>query len=317
MPFLTLQDGKNDLKALAIVKGGDYNNEFLYLNESDEKNPVKKHRNEINALEYIKDLKNYKPKEKMMMMNKLQKALYKDVGEDDLLENENVKSVYHKIKDDIERSSVINLPDDSNFNLIVSDDPKSRGVYYITGMSGSGKSYMAKTLAESYKKMYPEREIYLISKLDDDDTLDGMTIGKPKRLSIDSIIDDYPSLSEFEDCMVIFDDFESLELPKLKVIWNLINDLASQGRHSRTTLLVLLHKPSDYKNTRLLLTEATHFIIYPLSTSSHVLRYLLGNHLGLEKKDILAMKKMGRWVCISKNYPQYLISAHTAKILNQ
>ena len=119
MPFLTLQDGKNDLKALAIVKGGDYNNEFLYLNESDEKNPIKKHRNEINALEYIKDLKGYKPKEKMMMMNKLQKALYKDVGEDELLENENVKSVYHKIKDDIERSSVINLPDDSNFNLIV------------------------------------------------------------------------------------------------------------------------------------------------------------------------------------------------------
>ena len=60
MPFLTLQDGKNDLKALAIVKGGDYNNEFLYLNESDEKNPVKKHRNEINALEYIKDLKKMK-----------------------------------------------------------------------------------------------------------------------------------------------------------------------------------------------------------------------------------------------------------------
>ena len=240
MPFLTLQDGKNDLKALAIVKGGDYNNEFLYLNESDEKNPIKKHRNEINALEYIKDLKGYKPKEKMMMMNKLQKALYKDVGEDELLENENVKSVYHKIKDDIERSSVINLPDDSNFNLIVSDDPKSRGVYYITGMSGSGKSYMAKTLAESYKKMYPEREIYLVSKLDDDETLDNMTVGKPKRLSIDSIIDDYPSLSEFEDCMVIFDDFESLENSKLKVIWNLINDLASQGRHSRTTLLVLL-----------------------------------------------------------------------------
>jgi len=104
MPFLTLNDGKNNLKALAIVKGGDYNNEFLYLNESDEKNPVKKHRNEINALEYIKDLKgSMKPKEKMMMMNKLQKALYKDVGEDDLLENENVKSVYHKIKDDIER----------------------------------------------------------------------------------------------------------------------------------------------------------------------------------------------------------------------
>lgn len=317
MPYLTFDEGKKDLKALAIVKGGDYNNEILYLNESDEKNPIRKHKNEINPLEYIKEIKGLKPKEKVMMMSKLQRALNKDLDDNDILENENITSVYHKMRDDVQKSSVINLPEDSTFNLIVSSDPNARGVYYITGMSGSGKSYMAKTLAESYKKMFPEREIYLISKLDDDETLDGMKIGKPKRLSIESIIEDYPSINEFEDCMVIFDDFESLEPAKLKVIWNLINDIASQGRHTRTTLLTLLHKPSDYKNTRLLLTEATHFVIYPQSTSAHALRYLLGNQLGLEKKEILALKKLGRWVCISKNYPQYLISSHTAKILNQ
>jgi hypothetical protein len=165
--------------------------------------------------------------------------------------------------------------------------------------------------------MFPDRDIYLISKLDEDSTLDSMKIGKPKRLSIDSIIEDYPSINEFEDCFVIFDDFESLEMPKLKVIWNLINDLASQGRHTRTTMAVLLHKSTDYKNTRLLLCEATHFVVYPLSTSGHALRYLLGNHLGLDKEDILSAKKLGRWVCISKNYPQYMISAHTARILHQ
>jgi len=316
MPYFTF-DGKKDDKALAIVKGGKLNNEILFLDDSDDIKPSKQIKNEINPLEYIKDLKGLKPKEKILMVTKLQKAINKDIDEDDLLENDNVKSVYNKIKKDSETKKSIVLPEDSTFNLIVSPNPESRGVYYITGMSGSGKSYMAKTLAESYKKMFPEREIYLISKLDDDETLDNMKIGKPKRLSIESIIEDYPTIDEFNDCMVIFDDFESLETPKLKVIWNLINDLASQGRHTNTTMAVLLHKPTDYKNTRLLLTEATHFVIYPLSTSAHTLRHLLGNHLGLEKSDILSVKKLGRWVCISKNYPQYLISAHTAKLLNQ
>lgn len=316
MPSLTF-DGKKEDKALAIVKGGRLNNEILFLDENDEKSSSKKMKNDINPLDYIKEIKGLKPKEKILMMSKLQKAIDKDINEDDLLENDNIKSVYSRLKKDSESKSSITLPEDSTFNLIVSSNPESRGVYYITGMSGSGKSYMAKTLAESYKKMYPEREIYLISKLDDDDTLDGMKIGKPKRLSIDSIIQDYPTIDEFKDCFVIFDDFESLELPKLKVIWNLINDIASQGRHTRTTLAVLLHKPTDYKNTRLLLTEATHFVIYPLSTSAHALRHLLGNHLGLEKNEITSIKKLGRWVCISKNYPQFLISAHTAKILNQ
>ena len=316
MPSLSF-DGKKEDRALAIVKGGRLNNEILFLDENDEKSSSKKIKNDINPLEYIKEIKGLKPKEKILMMSKLQKAIDKDIKEDDLLENDNIKSVYNRLKKDTESKSSITLPEDSTFNLIVSSNPESRGVYYITGMSGSGKSYMAKTLAESYKKMYPEREIYLISKLDDDDTLDGMKIGKPKRLSIDSIIEDYPTIDEFKDCFVIFDDFESLELPKLKVIWNLINDIASQGRHTRTTLAVLLHKPTDYKNTRLLLTEATHFVIYPLSTSAHALRHLLGNHLGLEKNEITSIKKLGRWVCISKNYPQYLISAHTAKILNQ
>lgn len=316
MPSLSF-DGKKEDRALAIVKGGRLNNEILFLDENDEKSSSKKIKNDINPLNYIKEIKGLKPKEKILMMSKLQKAIDKDINEDDLLENDNIKSVYNRLKKDTESKSSITLPEDSTFNLIVSSNPEKRDVYYITGMSGSGKSYMAKTLAESYKKMYPEREIYLISKLDDDDTLDGMKIGKPKRLSIDSIIEDYPSIDEFKDCFVIFDDFESLELPKLKVIWNLINDIASQGRHTRTTLAVLLHKPTDYKNTRLLLTEATHFVIYPLSTSAHALRHLLGNHLGLEKSEITSIKKLGRWVCISKNYPQYLISAHTAKILNQ
>jgi hypothetical protein len=67
----------------------------------------------------------------------------------------------------------------------------------------------------------------------------------------------------------------------------------------------------------LLLNEATHFIVYPQATSAHALKALLGNHLGMEPEEVKKLRKMGRWVCLHKQFPQWLVSEHTAKMLNQ
>jgi hypothetical protein len=144
-----------------------------------------------------------------------------------------------------------------------------------------------------------------------------MKIGKPKRINVETLISDYPEINEFKDSMIIFDDYDTFEGQLGKVVQQLIDDLAIQGRHSNTTMLCLTHYITNYKKTRLLLNEATHFIVYPQATSFSALKYLLGTHIGLNKDEIQNLKKLGRWCCISKNYPQYLISAHTAKILHQ
>jgi ABC-type multidrug transport system ATPase subunit len=47
---------------------------------------------------------------------------------------------------------------------------ESRELVAIRGASGSGKSYIARGLAEKYKKMFPDRQVYLISKLLEDST---------------------------------------------------------------------------------------------------------------------------------------------------
>ncbi len=224
-----------------------------------------------------------------------------------------LKEIKNKDNDVIE----IILPDYSSFELLPNPDPNKREIFYIAGSAGSGKSYIAKSLAEYYKKIFPEREIYLVSKLKEDATLDSMTIGKPKRLNVDTFVDDYPDLKEFQDCLIIFDDYDTFE-PKInKVVQLLIDDIAIQGRHTNTSMICITHYLTNYKKTRLLLNEATHFIVYPLSTSSKALKYLLSSHLGLEKDDLSKLKKLGRWVCLSKNYPQYMISSQYAKILHQ
>jgi hypothetical protein len=226
------------------------------------------------------------------------------------------KQLYERILSDDTKATKIELPDNSTFSIVPSPDPKRREVFYIAGASGSGKSHIAKGIAELYKQLHPDREIYLISKLNEDSTLDSMT-PKPKRINVQTLIDDYPALEEFENCCIIFDDFDTFVGPAEKVVLKLIDDLATMGRHTNTTMLVLSHYLTNYKKTRLILNEATHIVIYPMATSFHALSYLLKTHVGMSKEECKDLKKLGRWCCVFKNFPQYLLSAHTARILNQ
>jgi hypothetical protein len=200
-----------------------------------------------------------------------------------------------------------------NLNLEI---PKNSMVVF-TGLSGSGKSYFARGIAENYKKLFPEREIYLISKLTEDETLDKMKIGKPKRISLESLVEDFPSIDEFKECLVIFDDYDTLTAPYDKVVLKLIDDLAIMGRHTGTSMLVLSHYLTNYKKTRLILGEAHFLVLYPMATSFKAMKYVCEHHCGLTKDEVQGLKKLGRWVCIHKVYPQYLIASQDAYLLNQ
>ena len=57
-----------------------------------------------------------------------------------------------------------------------------RDVYYITGPSGSGKSYFVRLYCEQYRKKFNNNEIYLFSNLKQDESLDCV---KPKRVKLD------------------------------------------------------------------------------------------------------------------------------------
>jgi hypothetical protein len=315
MPALSFDKVKG-AEPIALVKGGDDDGKVLYIHKDDYKGSKPK-RSEINAKEYTTELRSLKPAERVQLINRLQEARDKGLAADQLVgETALGKSLYERILADDAKDTSINLPDDSQFQIVPSPDPKKREVFYIAGASGSGKSYIAKGIAELYRKLHPSRQVYLISKLEEDSTLDTMS-PPPKRISIQSLIDDFPDLEEFQDCCVIFDDYDTFTGDAEKVVHKLIDDLATMGRHTNTTMLCLSHYLTNYKKTRLLLNEATHIVVYPMATSFHALSYLMKTHIGMSRDDCRDLKKMGRWVCVYKHYPQWLCSLHHARILNQ
>jgi len=317
MPSLSFDKAGKDGMPIAIVRGGDDDGKILSV-FSDEDKTSKKSSKEIDAIRYTKDLKGLSATKRVALFNRLQEAKEKGIPPEMLIEDEGIRKLYKRIlSDDGENDKTIVLPDDSTFHLIPNPDKDKRSVYYIAGASGSGKSYIARGLAEGYKKLFPSRQVYLISKLKEDSTLDTMKIGRPLRIDVQSLIDNYPMIDEFKDCMVIFDDYDTFTDKAGKVVQQLIDDLAIQGRHTNTTMLCLTHYITNYKKTALMLNEAMYYIIYPQSTSFSSLKYLLATRVGMSKEEIQGLRKMGRWVCIYKNYPQFLISQHTAKILHQ
>jgi hypothetical protein len=312
MPSLSFESSKG-ARPIAIVKGGEEEGAILYLHEDDMKSTTRM--GHINPNKYATELRSLKPTDRVKLISRLEEARGKSLEPEQLIgETALARQLYERILADETQSKDIEL-ENGAFEILPSPDPKKREVFYIAGASGSGKSYIAKGLGEYYQKLFPDRHVYLISKLEEDaGTLDKMK-PKAKRINIQSLIDDFPDLDEFKNSMVIFDDYDTFTGPAEKVVHKLIDDLATMGRHTNTTMLCLSHYLTNYKKTRLLLNEATHIIVYPMATSYHALSYLLKTHIGMTKDDIRDLKKMGRWVCIYKHFPQYLISSQYARML--
>lgn len=311
MPTLSFDESPK-ARAVARVKGGNYDGEVLYLHE-DDAGGLRRPTIEFNKTKYAKELKGLKPVEKTRVFVKIEEALKS--GDDSIVEGKEAQELLEKIKKDIASTTRIELDDDGIFELLPTPDAKRREVWYIAGQSGSGKSWIAKQLASFYHKLFPQRGIYLISKLDKDETLDALKF--LKRIPIQSFVDDYPTLEEFKDTMCIFDDYDTLTGDAEKIIAKIIDDLAIMGRHENVTILALSHYLTNYKKTRLLLNEATHIVVYPLSTSYHALLYLIKNYVGVDENDLKRHKKLGsRWLMYSKGFPQYMISQKGAELLH-
>jgi hypothetical protein len=314
MSGLSFDKGK-DGRAIAIVQGGDMANDILYLQEKHTPSN-KRGKVEIPAHKYQVQLNKFPKLERPQILDRLQRAVDDNTTLPDDVPKE-LHELLARIKEDMTTTKEIDLPHDSQFQLIPTPNPKKRDVFYIVGQSGSGKSHIARAIAEGYRQLFPERGIYLVSKLTNDDTLDNMKGGGPKRINIQTLVDSPPDIEEFRECMLIVDDIDALDKAQLNAVMTLVYDVAITGRHTVTSMIYCSHHITNYKSTRLLLNELTHAVIYPQTTSRHALKYLLETHLGVDSEAVKKLRSLGRWVCIGKNIPPYLVSAHHACLLNQ
>ena len=311
-------DKSKDSTPVATVSGGEYNKDVLYLSMGDAKSTKKG----VQELEIGKHrLSKLSPRKQSELMRVLQEAHRRGIPPEHLnIDVDGAEDAYREMLGEVETKGTtkIKLPPGSTFSLNFNPDPEKRSIYYIAGASGSGKSYIAKHLSELYQKLFKGRPVYLVSKLKEDETLDGMEI-RPIRLNIEKLTENpMKDLEPLRDCLVIFDDYDTLTGKEAKAVQQLIDDICIMGRHTVTSILILSHHLSNFKKTRLCLTEATHFVVYPQSTGAHALNYFLKTYVGMGPKEVQAIKSTGsRWLCIHKNFPIYYVTETEAGLLNE
>jgi hypothetical protein len=210
------------------------------------------------------------------------------------------------------------LPPQAQFSVLPSAKADVRDVLCIVGASGSGKSWVARSFAEEYQKLWPTRRVYVLSALRSDKTLDSLP--KLKRVNIDTLVEDPfergEELEAFRNSLVIFDDCESLTGPHKQAVNELQDALLTMGRHKNVSIIVCNHLSTRGKETRQMLNEATKFIVFPAGMGYHQLRYLLTHHVGIDPKDLPDINKIhSRWVLLSRSLPRFLLGSHEARML--
>ena len=201
----------------------------------------------------------------------------------------------------------LNDETDEKFYLIPNTQA-NRNIWFITGASGSGKTYKTAQIIREYKKCYPKNDVYLLSYIEQDSTLDSIKGVERIKLN-DDFIDTSLETDDFKNSLVVFDDTDCISEKQMKLkIKDLLLKLLNTGRHFFVSVIYLSHLPYGIDN-RGILNEAHSITIFPSSLGNRSKKYLLDNYLGMNKKQIDAIDDIeGRSITILKTYPMVLVS---------
>lgn len=229
-----------------------------------------------------------------------------------------VLSITDKPKECASPMKELRLKDKPNLHFQPIPDKKSeRSIRYVTGASGSGKSYYTKMYADEYHRMYPKREIYILSSIKEDPTLD--KIKDLHRIKLEGeFLTEALTAEDFKDCLVIFDDTDCLINKAVKQkVDALLNSVLETGRHFNVEVVYTSHLACNGRDTRRILNECKSVTIFPSGLGGKAMKYLLDNYFGLDKEQISKIKKLNsRWVTIQKGFPMSVMSDKECFILN-
>jgi|SRR5580698_3772196 hypothetical protein len=211
---------------------------------------------------------------------------------------------------------------ESSDPLVPIPDLSGRFVEYIAGPSGSGKSTIACKIAMQFRKIYPKKLIYILSRTEAKDDPAYVKL-RPIQIPIDEELIENPidltqEITE-EGCLIIFDDCNTIHNDKIrKEVEKIMADGMEIGRKLNCNMIITSHLviPNEKKFARTVLNELHVLTVFPKSGSSQQIRYALKQYFGLDNTQIDKILKLkSRWVRISKSYPQYVLYDHGAYIL--
>ena len=196
-------------------------------------------------------------------------------------------------------------------------DFKKNRCYYITGSSGSGKSWFIYNALKKWKeqKGNKNKPIYLFSSLEEDESLDKL---KPLRIKLDeSLLTDPIEAQDFDEGSVaIFDDIDVIKNKKIREeVYDIMNQLLQIGRHNKVGVLMTSHNATDGRQTKIALSESAYVVYFPLGGMR--MNYLLTEYLNLSKQDIKwATKQKSRWMVVYKNYGRFMMGEKQLRSLH-
>ena len=214
------------------------------------------------------------------------------------------KKVYFSESDDGYEN--INLKDGHQFMLSI-DKATERSTIYVCGSAGSGKSYFVAEYCLEYHRTFKNNIIYLISESNEDPAFDNKEY--VKRVNIEDLDKEDSSefWREFENCLVIFDDIDSIKGNLGKAIDNLRDKLLKNSRKAKCSVISTAHDATGIKLKSVLNESKT--IVFFMMNYNRSLKYLLENYLGLNKDVIEKLKNSkSRWTAFTKSYPCYIMT---------
>lgn len=211
-------------------------------------------------------------------------------------------------EDEIEEQSIKYLKPPGNVLINIVPSPKSENIM-IAGKKGLGKSFFAAMYAKEYRAMFPDNDIYLFCRSDEDPAFDNLHIGILDKV-VDSECDTINNtMEQFENSLVIFDDMDNLPDKKQRQrITALMSDIMANGRKLNIYCLYLTHVIFNREQTKAPINESDKFVFFIGGNTKHNRKFLSEN-VGLEKFDvdkILNLKT--RWVCLNLTPPKYIVT---------
>lgn len=171
---------------------------------------------------------------------------------------------------------------------LICDKTEDRHTMFVSGHAGSGKSYFVAQYVKEFIKTYPEQEIFLISENTDDPALD--SIKEIIRLRVgEYLIEDPFDWTEFHNCLIIYDDIDSINGPVGKHINNFRDKMLKNSRKHKVSVICTNHNPCERQLKSVIQESDT--VVFFLKKFNRSLKYLLKEYLGLDDDAIKALRK--------------------------
>jgi hypothetical protein len=196
-------------------------------------------------------------------------------------------------------------------------DGNTRQILYVSGASGSGKSYYTSSYIKEYIRMFPKNAIILFSSLDSDEKLDKFK--QIIRVKLDEeFYNKKLTINDFKDTLVIYDDTEMIANKFIQEkLQNIMNLCLTTGRHVGCFMIITSHATNAGHKTSLILKEAHSITLFIKTIGKAGLKYVLETSFGLDNTQIKKIRKLdSRWVTVIKTYPMLIMHEHGIYELN-